>query len=242
MNLDNNTNAGTKRTKPTVTIEPVIPGRKTKALTVLLGSSPPKVTSEGGWLVVNRPKTVGFTAWEGYSPRTMDITLMLDGFSQGSSQEEEYRQLHFMMRNPVGASKQPAPVKLTGPIPLSDLNWVIQSIDEDSTSVLRSSDGQLLRVEVTLTLLEYIEADVLVGRTSVSPANRVLERREPTSSVATATAAVTGTGQYTVKVGDTLWGIAQRYLGAGKRYTEIASLNGIRNPNSVPVGTVLKLP
>lgn len=228
-------NSVVRRVAPSVTIAPIVPGRKTKSLTLLLGSAAPKVTSEGGWLVVNRPKNIGFTAWEGYSPRMMSLRLMLDGFADGSSQEEAYRQLHYMMRNPVGASKQPAPVKLTGPVPLSDLSWVIQSIEEDSTTLLRRGDGELLRVEVTLSLLEYVEADVLVSKTVVSPANRVSEKVESGHTK-------TEIRQYTVKSGDTLWGIAQKQLGAGKRYTEIASLNGINNPNSVPVGTVLKMP
>ena len=47
---------------------------------------------------------------------------------------------------------------------------------------------------------------------------------------------------YTVKSGDTLWDIAQKNLGSGARYPEIASLNGLSNPNLIKVGQVLKLP
>lgn len=46
---------------------------------------------------------------------------------------------------------------------------------------------------------------------------------------------------YTVKAGDTLWGIATKYLGSGKRNTEIKALNGLKNNTIVP-GQVLKLP
>lgn len=47
---------------------------------------------------------------------------------------------------------------------------------------------------------------------------------------------------YTVKKGDCLWDIAQSKLGAGNRYTEIATLNNISNPNQISVGQVLLLP
>ena len=47
---------------------------------------------------------------------------------------------------------------------------------------------------------------------------------------------------YTVKKGDCLWDIAQKKLGAGSRYGEIATLNNISNPNKISVGQVLLLP
>jgi len=46
---------------------------------------------------------------------------------------------------------------------------------------------------------------------------------------------------YTVKRGDSLWGIAQKQLGNGSRYTEIKTLNGLKS-NTITAGQVLKLP
>lgn len=46
---------------------------------------------------------------------------------------------------------------------------------------------------------------------------------------------------YTVKKGDTLWAIAQKQLGNGSKWQDIAKLNNISNPNSLQVGQVLKL-
>ncbi|WP_342472174.1 LysM domain-containing protein [Metasolibacillus sp. FSL H7-0170] len=46
---------------------------------------------------------------------------------------------------------------------------------------------------------------------------------------------------YTVKQGDTLWAIAKKYLGDGSKYTELAKLNNISNPNVIKVGQVIKL-
>lgn len=46
---------------------------------------------------------------------------------------------------------------------------------------------------------------------------------------------------YTVAKGDTLWGIAQKRLGSGTRYTEIKALNGLSS-DTIYAGQVLKIP
>lgn len=46
---------------------------------------------------------------------------------------------------------------------------------------------------------------------------------------------------YTVKSGDTLWGISERVLGAGGRYQEIMTANGLTS-TVIHVGDVLRLP
>lgn len=46
---------------------------------------------------------------------------------------------------------------------------------------------------------------------------------------------------YIVKSGDSLWKIAKLQLNDGSKYSEIAKLNNIDNPNNLQVGQVLKL-
>ncbi|MFP3917711.1 LysM peptidoglycan-binding domain-containing protein [Lysinibacillus telephonicus] len=46
---------------------------------------------------------------------------------------------------------------------------------------------------------------------------------------------------HTVARGETLWGIAKRYLGEGSKYTELAKINNLSNPNLIRVGQVIKL-
>ena len=48
-------------------------------------------------------------------------------------------------------------------------------------------------------------------------------------------------GTYTVVKGDTLWALAERYLGSGSRYTEIMALNGLTSDVLI-IGQVLKIP
>lgn len=45
---------------------------------------------------------------------------------------------------------------------------------------------------------------------------------------------------YTVIQGDTLWSICKRYLNDGSKYPKIAALNGIKNPNLIFVGQVIR--
>ena len=46
---------------------------------------------------------------------------------------------------------------------------------------------------------------------------------------------------YTVKKGDSLWGIAKKLLGAGNRYKEIMTLNGLKS-TVIHTGKQLKIP
>lgn len=46
---------------------------------------------------------------------------------------------------------------------------------------------------------------------------------------------------YTVKSGETLWAIAKKHLGDGSKYTQLAKINNLSNPNNIKVGQVIKL-
>lgn len=49
---------------------------------------------------------------------------------------------------------------------------------------------------------------------------------------------------YSLVAGDSLWKVAQKYLGSGNRFAEIAKLNGIKASDyrKLPIGLKLKLP
>ena len=47
---------------------------------------------------------------------------------------------------------------------------------------------------------------------------------------------------YTVVSGDTLFKIAEKFLGDGNRYTELAKHNNIANPDHIEVGQVITIP
>lgn len=202
---------------------------------VLLGDGAAKATADSGWAVVSRPKQKGFTTWEGYAPYTMVVKVMFDGLHNNETQEHEYDALRKIMRVPVGPKSEPSPLKISGAVPLTNLLWVVQNLEPDESNIIRrESDGHMVRCPVTVTLLEYVEADVAIS-VRPSPAKAAAQR-----AVAAGKPPVQRT--YTVKKGDTLSKIAARLLGSYKRYPEIAKLNGIRDPNRIFPGDVLKIP
>lgn len=98
--------------------------------------------------------------------------------------------------------------------------------------------GDVGTIYFTLSLKEYRE---------IAPRQITIEPTTNTASVSkaeTRTDSRTIPATHTVVAGDTLWGIAKRYLGNGARYTEIVSLNTdvIKNPSLIVAGMVLKLP
>lgn len=217
--------------RPVVGFVPVVKQQAITSVYVTLGNGAAVATASGGWAVVSRPKKKGFTTWEGYEPYQMTIKVVFDGLRQERSVEPRYESLRRIMRTPVGPIKQPSPCILTGPVPLKNLRWVIQSIEPDESSIIRRQrDGRMIRIAATVTLLEYVEADVAVAL-KPSPAAAAAEQVEA-PAVRT----------YTVVRGDTLSKIAQTHLGSYKRWPEIASLNTLRDPNLISPGQVLRLP
>lgn len=111
---------------------------------------------------------------------------------------------------------------------------------EDYKIEENASDGQDLRV--TIALKQYKDygtklVNITVKQTASTTTKATVKPSRPAE---TAPALKT----YTVKSGDTLWGIAKKCLGNGSRYTEIYNLNKnkIKNPNLIYPGQVLTLP
>ncbi|MBD8521795.1 LysM peptidoglycan-binding domain-containing protein [Lysinibacillus fusiformis] len=70
--------------------------------------------------------------------------------------------------------------------------------------------------------------------TSKAATKAVVEQKRPTTGKVTPKT-------HTVKQGETLWAIAKKYLGDGAKYTELAKINNISNPNTIKAGQVIKL-
>ncbi|GMA59737.1 LysM peptidoglycan-binding domain-containing protein [Alicyclobacillus fastidiosus] len=85
--------------------------------------------------------------------------------------------------------------------------------------------------------------------TQVTVPNTTLPAKSPPAATSTASISQYCDKSYTVKSGDTLWGIAQRILGSSASGNDIATLantiakaNGITNPKLLQIGQVLKVP
>ena len=106
----------------------------------------------------------------------------------------------------------------------SDINDAF--LIEDVTETLREGDGD---ITLTLHLREYkFSAQAARGAAAqVRGAARTDERVTPRT--------------WTVKRGDTLWGIACTLYGDGTRWRELARKNGVSEPRRLPIGKVLVL-
>lgn len=85
--------------------------------------------------------------------------------------------------------------------------------------------------------LEIPNIDYSASNKQVSEQPKTEAKPQPTAPTTSTSASNT----YTVKSGDTLWGIASKYLGNGSRYPEIMTLNKLSH-TLIRVGQVLKLP
>lgn len=121
-------------------------------LIVLLGPEAPRVTGGiGGWTVTARPQAVGMTLWEGVEPYQLSLSLMLDGWTTGQSQERALRAVSRVAR---GDSESPPGVLVVEGIPLPASRWVVEAIDYGDP--ILDVDGDRLRQPITLTLRQYV--------------------------------------------------------------------------------------
>jgi LysM domain len=122
--------------------------------TMLLGEEPPQVTNGvGGWEVVQRPRQVAMTIWQGVEPFTLALSVVLDGFRSGLSQEPVIRDLLTAGRG--DAESEPSVFEVRGIPSLPADEWVLNDV-EPGDEVIRRDDFDRTRQSYTLTFLEYV--------------------------------------------------------------------------------------
>jgi hypothetical protein len=204
-----------------------------------MGDGPAIITGGlGGWQVVPRQDDVGSTDWEGQEPLTQDVPLLLDGFPDDESVEREWNTVKKLGRDAVGDERVPPVFKVWGPIEYGGEGkaWILpdNGIQPNAQSIIRRDDGELLRIEFTLSLLEYIRPDTIKRHKK-----KKSKRGNPAKTGGTA---FPGTS-YTVRKGDSLVSIAKDLYGDWKRWADIGKLNGLHDANrQLPAGMKLRLP
>ncbi|MCH7321788.1 LysM peptidoglycan-binding domain-containing protein [Solibacillus sp. MA9] len=101
-------------------------------------------------------------------------------------------------------------------------------------------------IKVTISLKQFRpfgtkKLNIKSSSTSSSSASSNTNAKKVTVEKNRATTGKETPKTHTVKTGDTLWAIAKRHLGDGSKYTQLAKLNNLSNPNSIKVGQVIKL-
>lgn len=199
------------------------------------GDGPSIPSSDAGWEFTKRPRNTSMTEWVGVDPYTLVVPIVMDQYSVDGSVEAAWETLRGIARNRVGPRNQPAVVSIACPIvPLTWLHWVIQSL-VPTTEYRRSPDGARSYIEATMTLYQWEPTDLAVTVAGASVAQKV-------AAQTAASGGGSSSKTYTVKSGDTLSRIAATQLGDATKWQSIATLNGIRDPNVIAVGQVLKLP
>ena len=182
----------------------------------------------GGWVEGEVQDDVSVSDWEGQGLLTEDVPLLLNGYEDGESVQREWNTVKKLGRDPNGDERRPPVFVVHGPIDHPGKAWVLGEggIEVNPESIITRSDGDYLRIEFTLHLLEYRRPDVIRRRGR----NRMR----------------VGVGRprsYKTRGGETLIEIAVAVFGNWKRAKEIGDLNDIHDPNRrLPGGRELKLP
>jgi hypothetical protein len=144
--------------------------------TVRLGPEAPIVTGGyGGWDMVERPRRVAMTQWNGREPIQMDVPIVFDGFKRNDGQEINIATLE-RMALPHGGGEPPK-VKIIGSaMPHSDLEWVINGITWGEQ--IRNRDGLRVRQEGVVSLISYIDVDKVKLSAAKKTRNRKAKERK----------------------------------------------------------------
>jgi hypothetical protein len=120
----------------------------------------------GGWEVIPRPRRRGVAEWVGVEPWTLALPLYTDGHDvrPGVNHSVESKVAALVQLGyKVPGGFQPPVLEVAGPVrvPRPGMRWVLTSIEWGEEE--RRSDRQRIYQTMTVNLLEYVTAEILLG-------------------------------------------------------------------------------
>lgn len=227
----------------TVTITPIYPNGPAVTFGIVGSALMQQAAGDtGGWQVVDRPRLVAATQWYDRSPWELDATLLLDAetmFGDPSASIEWWCLYVESWMDKQSSTNQPPVLSIVGPVPGVERQWVVYTCtfegDDTSEGVLRDPvAGYRTQQKLSLVLYEYNSP----LQATVNAPTPALAAQEQLNTQESAQAYIL----WQVVQGDTLSSIAANLLGNYARWTDIAALNNIRDPNDIVPGQVLKIP
>jgi hypothetical protein len=107
----------------------------------------------GGWDIIDRPRRIAITQWNGRQPLQMDVALLIDGFAANDNVETECRVLEKMAFSGDGPGEAPPVITIDGDfVPHTSLEWVISNISWGAM-LRRRADGKRVRQEAVVSLI-----------------------------------------------------------------------------------------
>lgn len=221
----------------TVTIRPVSPAGLPAVTFGLLNDATYQnaIGGTGGVQIVDIPRQPAVTQWYDRSPYELDLSLRIDSSIVGqpnTSVELSCMTVESWQDRAAGTNQIPV-LSLTGPVPGVQRQWFVYTL-AFGKAIRDAQAGFRTQQDVDITLYEY-----------VPPSTVVLNEPTPAAAAAQALSAVAATTSYslyTVVAGDTLSTIAAKLLGNYTQWTVLATLNSIRDPNSLTPGQLLLVP
>lgn len=210
-------------TNAKLTLVSIPPGR---GVDMILGPNPPVLSGGGGgWQTTARWGRRSITSWQGIDGLQLDFTCWFDAsFSATKDIEAQCAELQSMYA-PRGDFNAPRHVRLIGPSPAPDIEWLMNDLVW-RPEAQRTNFGLRTQQQFDIKLIEFVDPDSVLRAT------------------AQASNASNRSRIYTVKAGDTLVSIARTQLGNAKFADDIrrANLPALADARSLKKGMQILLP
>lgn len=190
----------------------------------------------GGWQVVDRPRNVAALQWYDRSPWQLSGNAAIDSYTMFGNSTTSIESACLLLESwteKVAGTQLPPILSISGPVPGIQRKWVLYKASFGK-AIRDPQAGYRVYQETALTLYEY-NAPITTISGLPSPA------QSAQANQAAATAAESYS-LYTVSAGDTLVSIAASQMGNWTFWTQLSTLNNVRDPNSILAGQVIKIP